>query len=755
MSAIPSAPDRTPLAVVRRAVCLMVPQGSHRPEPLAAAVLHLHPEVAVGAVWCGDPQLRPNLDDLDWWDIAIAVDEHSLVAQKPHIAEWRRAIVVASALLTGDLEDSAGQTFEVDEVALLWVGSVAVLGRFDGLFIAEGDRSTAATFVPRLLGVIEPDGRSPDPRDLLEVGAFSTTVIVLRRDSVPVLHRWGSTLAACPDPNIGELLDRAEVDGGIAGPVISVCCDPGIGAGPWRWPDGDVALLDVPGFDVDRPWVLDPCLPGVARIEIADDPSRRTLVERAVVQLGGSRSMLTLPGGIEVDTAMRAVARHHPELRPWSDPPGARAVLGADYWKQLHQVRRDLQIAFADPAGHDRRAFANWRRHAFVDDDISLLIPPDAARPDQITAAEARTGDGVNVVGYLTKASSLGDVARRLVTELAEAHVAVALLDHGRTESRQVADAPRCDQVARFSTTIAVVNADQFDGLIADAPFLSGAQSRLIAYWFWEVDRISDEMRRALDHVDEIWVGSRFVREVFAVTTSLPVRLLPLPVPAPAASSIDPMQLPPLVDCGERPVFLVVLDHLSVTERKNPVGAIDAFRRAFRENEGPVLVVKTMNARLRTVEHERVICAASGRTDIRVWDHDLPRDDLMALVRFADCLVSLHRSEGLGLHLAEAMWLGTPTIATRWSGNLDFMDDDVSLLVDAQLVPVRRGEGVYPPGASWADPDLDVAASAMRRVVDEPDAMTAMAARARTRMASLADDTSRGERLRRLLGLDR
>jgi glycosyltransferase involved in cell wall biosynthesis len=114
-----------------------------------------------------------------------------------------------------------------------------------------------------------------------------------------------------------------------------------------------------------------------------------------------------------------------------------------------------------------------------------------------------------------------------------------------------------------------------------------------------------------------------------------------------------------------------------------------------------------------------VLAAADGRDDIRVWDAALDRSDQMALVAAADCMVSLHRSEGLGLHLAEAMWLGRPTIASGYSGNLDFMNDDNSLLIDFELVNIERGEGVYPAIAKWADPNLDQAADALRRVADD------------------------------------
>lgn len=106
----------------------------------------------------------------------------------------------------------------------------------------------------------------------------------------------------------------------------------------------------------------------------------------------------------------------------------------------------------------------------------------------------------------------------------------------------------------------------------------------------------------------------------------------------------------------------------------------------------------------------------------------------MALVKAVDCLVSLHRSEGLGLHLAEAMWLGTPTIATRYSGNLDFMDDDSGLLVDFEMTHVVGGEGVYPTSAMWAEPDIEGAADAMRRVASDPGLAAALEAAGRARM---------------------
>jgi glycosyltransferase involved in cell wall biosynthesis len=308
----------------------------------------------------------------------------------------------------------------------------------------------------------------------------------------------------------------------------------------------------------------------------------------------------------------------------------------------------------------------------------------------------------------------------------------------------------------RYGTSLAVVNADQFPALFADHPELFAATERMIGYWFWELEHIPRAMRNAFDLVDEVWAGSQFVTDAFTAVARVPVHHVPIPVPEPVCSPRARSSFAPLGDLDGRFVFAVVLDHFSVTERKNPAGAIEAFRRAFAPDEGPVLVVKTMNGEHRWPQHRRLHAAAAGRPDIRIWDEHLDRGDHMAFIAAADALVSLHRSEGLGLHLAEAMWLRTPVIATRYSGNLDFMDDTSAVLVDAAMIPVTAtgGEGVYPVEASWADPDLDQAAAAMRRLVSDPAYTAALAAAARRRMADQPSAAATAARIATLLGID-
>ena len=160
-------------------------------------------------------------------------------------------------------------------------------------------------------------------------------------------------------------------------------------------------------------------------------------------------------------------------------------------------------------------------------------------------------------------------------------------------------------------------------------------------------------------------------------------------------------------------------DLSSIQERKNPAATLDAFDRAFnRETTRAALVVKTQNADFHPQELAALRERLSGRKDVIWINETLPRQDVYDLLAGCDAFVSLHRSEGFGLALAEAMLLGKPVVATNWSGNTDFMRPDNSFPVNFQLVRIERDFGVYRAGQMWADPDIEHAASLLRQVMD-------------------------------------
>jgi glycosyltransferase involved in cell wall biosynthesis len=196
---------------------------------------------------------------------------------------------------------------------------------------------------------------------------------------------------------------------------------------------------------------------------------------------------------------------------------------------------------------------------------------------------------------------------------------------------------------------------------------------------------------------------------------------------------------------------LVMFDYLSTVERKNPLGAIDAYRRAFAPDDGAVLIVKSVNGEHRREQRAQVTRAVEGRPDIVLLDRTVSAGRRDALIDACDCYLSLHRSEGHGLPLAEAMALGKPVVATAYGGNLEFMSEANSYLVAWK--PTRVGVGVehYPAEARWAEPDVEHAARLLRKVWDDPRLACRRAAQAQSDIQAMLAPAAVGGRMRRRL----
>jgi SAM-dependent methyltransferase len=249
-----------------------------------------------------------------------------------------------------------------------------------------------------------------------------------------------------------------------------------------------------------------------------------------------------------------------------------------------------------------------------------------------------------------------------------------------------------------------------------------------------------------LDLVSEVWAVSEFSRAAIASVTSKPVFAVP--------HAIVPPDVSPAIDRTvlglpqDRTLFLFCFDLLSVMERKNPLGLIDAYTRAFTPRDGATLILKVINGDQRVPDLERLRLAVADRPDILLIDHYLDADMLAGLVNVADCYVSLHRSEGFGLTMGEAMALGKPVIATAYSGNLDFMDSDTAFLVGWSEGAVPAGCSPYPEGAVWAEPDLGEAARLMRYVHEHPEEAREVGRRAQEAVSSRHSVMQRAEFVR-------
>ena len=252
-----------------------------------------------------------------------------------------------------------------------------------------------------------------------------------------------------------------------------------------------------------------------------------------------------------------------------------------------------------------------------------------------------------------------------------------------------------------------------------------------IGFWFWELSTFRDEWLPFFGYVDEVWVATEFVRAAIQASTSLPVVRMPLPIALPPAPPLSRGHFG-LPEQGA--VFLYAFDVSSQTERKYPLGAVRAFRRAALERHQAVLVLKFTNADYDREAVRRLQEEAAG-LNVVMLDGYMDRAELTGLLQVADCYLSPHRAEGFGLSLLEAMSLGKPVVATNYSGNVDFMTAENSYPVDYRLVALNRDYGPYMRGAVWADPDPDHMGAAIRHVVEHPEDAKARGARAKSDVA--------------------
>lgn len=353
-------------------------------------------------------------------------------------------------------------------------------------------------------------------------------------------------------------------------------------------------------------------------------------------------------------------------------------------------------------------------------------IKAGAAAPDTFG-----TGVGVNIFAYARGQFGLAESARLYARALLEAGFPVSVYDIALDMAHSMGDTsldPYIGTDTPYGINLVFVNPDYMDAAIASIGRERLGNRYTIGCWFWELETFPQEWLSSLADVDEVLVSSDFVREVVAQVTDKPVLRVPLPVSeAPDSGLIR-------ADFGLRNdafVFLNSFDFNSFLERKNPLAVIRAFRTAFADGRKDVqLLIKTSNGHRHPERLRELLHATIGDKRIVVRDEVIDRCHVQALQRCADAYVSLHRSEGFGLGLAECMRLGKPVIATAWSGNMEFMTSENSCLVDYDLVAVGKGEYLHHEGQRWAQPNVEQAAAYMSRLVDDPEYAVARGKRA-------------------------
>lgn len=325
---------------------------------------------------------------------------------------------------------------------------------------------------------------------------------------------------------------------------------------------------------------------------------------------------------------------------------------------------------------------------------------------------------GVNLIGYPLADIGEGEFIRQTARSLARVDIDFGVYN---SEARLVQNNERLPSLIQSNNPY-LVNIFHLKPDQIEASIIRRGESLVeghfnIGYWAWELSKCPVAWVSSLKYFHEIWCPSRFIQSALSDGSIRPVLYIPpaFDVEEPKGFDRRYFNLP-----ENQFLFLFVFDFKSSFARKNPMGCIQAFQNAFpNRKEGVGLVLKSMDGEHYPNEFKYLNTAVQSDPRIKIINNTFTSDEIIGLMDVCDVFVSLHRSEGVGLSIAQSMLLGKPVIATNYSGNKDFTRPDNSCLVDYKLIEVKKDEYPLSKDQVWADPNVDQAASYMRRLVED------------------------------------
>ena len=470
------------------------------------------------------------------------------------------------------------------------------------------------------------------------------------------------------------------------------------------WPENQSGqLLQLQASDALSPWQLLHLLrPDVARSTL--DPLRSWLLSNGIHECN--------------------LLRQHPTVLATLHQPIAGTNLPWFHWA-LRQQRQDLQAAIAP---HDAPAMLHWlQHHGAAEHQLEPISSEGLLVPDQIKLQSWRERPfGVNLFGYATEALGIGEDLRTVHTALNSAGVPVHVVNIPRQHSdehlrHQTRDQPV--QLAPYAFNIVCLTAEEHGRVLLELGEAVFQERYTIGYWPWELSRWPQVWQPLLVMADEVWASSTHTHTALQTAleqrTTPTLRQFPLPLERLEPLSEDArshwrreFELP-----GSAPLVICSFDGRSSYARKNPWGAIDAFQEALPPNSEVRLVIKTMHAGLADHHWQQLQARVQADPRLLLIDAVLPREQLLGLYGCCDVLLSLHRAEGYGRVLAEALLLGLDVVATGYSGNTDFSIGPLAHTVSYTLLPVLPDEYPHAEGQVWAEPDQDQASALLQSVL--------------------------------------
>ena len=328
---------------------------------------------------------------------------------------------------------------------------------------------------------------------------------------------------------------------------------------------------------------------------------------------------------------------------------------------------------------------------------------------------------GVNISGYINKQFGLGEGVRSNIRAIKTTSIPFAINDFNIVISKHIQDevqnALDISIENPYNINLVQINIDRLHSVLQETDKSYFKEKYNIAFWAWELENFPEESKVFFTLFDEIWVPSNFCTEAISKVSPVPVikMMHSIEIEETTMTRSD-FNLP-----EDSFIFMTMFDYYSSVARKNPLATIEAYEKSFGKNNSEVLlVIKTSLSIEFPEEKQLLIDRIADNKSIIVFEEIMERDKLYSLMNCCDSFVSLHRSEGFGLTMAEAMYLGKAVIATGYSANVEFMNLNNSFLVKYDFVPTGDQYYFSTEKDFWADPDVNHAATLMKTVVENP-----------------------------------
>jgi hypothetical protein len=394
-------------------------------------------------------------------------------------------------------------------------------------------------------------------------------------------------------------------------------------------------------------------------------------------------------------------------IRAFSDWFYTHGLEEHDYWDFLSAKEKEYVLRLPDPWATRLRAVTH-RPQA-----VALPIVPFKKRTY-----------GVNLIGYAFGRLGIGEDVRMAGKAFLQAQVPMTMLDFqpgDSVDTNERSMARYVSEAGEYAFNIFCLTAEETGRFYAEQGRSQFVDRYNIGYWPWELGAWPKEWEMLLELVDEVWVSTQHTYDALKPVCKKPLQLMPMAV-----------ELGPIKKYRSRnqaresfklnlsaTLFCFAFDLNSYIERKNPMACVQAFLKAFPKADYKAsqvgLVVKVQKLRAYSDAWLELKKIARSDRRIRVIEQTLDRPSLLALYGACDSYVSLHRAEGFGRGMAEALQLGLRVICTGYSGNVDFCQSPHADLVKYRLVGVKKGQYPRSRGQVWAEPSVRHAAQLMRK----------------------------------------